>query len=343
MGINFGRCRRWLWLGIKYPLILAVVLLLSLWGVWCSGAVFYTVPGGAAWHGALTMGTTLLLFFGIGYGCRRHWVWLIVVALELGVSIHFARLTPEQVFRDAVWQKPWGRSPAVTIKNGIVTVHDVRDFDYRSEHDYDVRYRTVSFPLDEVRTLDLAVSHWDGLQDIAHTMLSFGFADGRHLALSMETRLPEGVSQNFLGGLYKQYELLDIFGTEEDLFRLRTDFRKEELYLYRTNATPEQVKRILRLALNRAALFHEYPRFYNSITRNCTTSLAPLLEVIDPGFTGDIRLLLNGYSDKMLYDLGYLAHRDGESFEELKERRRVDRYLNAENGENYSSTIRTDL
>ena len=75
--------------------------------------------------------------------------------------------------------------------------------------------------------------------------------------------------------------------------------------------------------LNRAVKLEREPEFYNSITENCTTSLAPLLREINPSFEGDIRLLLNGRSDELLYELGYLRHREGESFAELKRRSRV--------------------
>ena len=175
-----------------------------------------------------------------------------------------------------------------------------------------------------MQSVDLAISHWDGLEAVAHTMLSFGFRDGRHLAISMETRLPEGEEQGFLPGFYKQYEILMVIALEEDLFRLRTDFRGEELYLYRTNATPEQARTMLDSLLNRAVKLEREPEFYNSITENCTTSLAPLLREINPSFEGDIRLLLNGRSDELLYELGYLCHREGESFAELKQRSRVE-------------------
>lgn len=79
---------------------------------------------------------------------------------------------------------------------------------------------TRRFDLDKLSTLDFAVSHWDGMEFVAHTMLSFGFEDGRHLALSVETRLPEGVEQGTIPGLYKQFNVIYILADEEDLFGL---------------------------------------------------------------------------------------------------------------------------
>lgn len=284
---------------------------------------------------------TLLAFWLISV--RRRRFLAVVGAVELAVIGAFLAMTPERMFADVVWQKPWGRAPTVEFVGSRVMLHNVRDFHYRSVDDYDIRYTDFCIDPSTVRTVDVAVSHWDGLQAIAHTMLSFGFADGRYLAVSMETRLPEGVEQGFLPGLYHQYEILMILATEEDLFKLRTDYRHEELYLYRTNATPAQARELLDYVILRADSLSRHPEFYNSITRNCTTSLGPLLRVIDPTFEGDLRLLLNGYSDELLFELGYLKHQEEETFPELKKRRLADLYAALPSELGYSELIRTNL
>lgn len=323
---------------MRRALLPVSALLLAVVGIWSIGVAGFTFPWNGWVAAAGTWGWTAVIsgFWIAGWWSRFRWCWLALAVLELGALVWFLALTPERQFRETVWQSSWGRAPRVVYSGTEATIHDVRDFVYRSEQDYDVRYRTLSFDRTGVETVDLAVSHWDGLDRIAHTMLSFGFADGRHLAVSMETRLPEGAVQGFLPGLYKQYEILMVLATEEDLFKLRTNFRGEEFYLYRTNATPAQSRELLELILTGADELYRNPAYYNSITQNCTTSLAPLLRVINPTFTGDIRLLLNGRSDELLYDLGYLHHRDGESFAALKSRSRIA----PTDAEDYSSAIR---
>lgn len=308
-------------------------------GVWSAGAVFYAFgwsPVGAVVYSGVLLGCWLV-------GFLRRKLLLIPASMEFVVIVAFAAMTPERVFAETVWQAPWGRVPSVEVDANPITVRNVRDFRYRSVDDYEIRYIDFAFDPSTVRTVDVAVSHWDGMQAIAHTMLSFGFEDGRYLAVSMETRLPVGVEQGFLPGFYRQYELLMVLATEEDLFRLRTNFRKEELYLYRTNATPEQARALLDSIMRRADTLSKQPEFYNSIARNCTTSLAPLLRVIDPTFEGDLRLLLNGYSDELLFELGYLKCREGESFPDLKRRRLANRYVSQPSDLPYSRLIRTDL
>ncbi len=303
------------------PKLLAGVVLGGI-AIWCTGAVHYTIWSG--WGPAIFLVATVTLLI---LGCKRSWFWCILAVLELAVIGWFISLSAEHQFRDTLWQSPWGRTPRVTFANSLAEVWDIRDFTYRTPEDFDVHYINDTYDVNQIQSVDVAVSHWDGLQKIAHTMLSFGFADGRYIALSMETRLPIGMEQGFLPGLYKQYGIIMVLATEEDLFRLRTDYRKEELYLYRTNATPEQAHIMFQRLLEGANRLHRKPSYYNSITQNCTTSIAPLLRTINPTFHGDIRLLLNGESDQLLYELGYLAHRDGESFAELKERSLVNQYI----------------
>ena len=322
-------------LGVRVPLFAGIALI----GLWSAGAVFYAFH----WSGAMTaVYSGLLLGFWIG-GFRLRKLLLIPTGMACAVMVAFAAMTPERVFAETVWQAPWGRVPSVEYTGGVTTLRNVRDFRYRSVDDYDIRYVDFHFDPATVRSVDVAVSHWDGMQAIAHTMLSFGFEDGRYLAVSMETRLPVGVEQGFLPGFYRQYELLMVLATEEDLFKLRTNYRREELYLYRTNATAGQARVLLDYIVQRADSLSRHPEFYNSIARNCTTSLAPLLRVIDPSFEGDLRLLLNGFSDELLFELGYLKCREGETFAELKARRLADRYVLSEPDLPYSTQIRTNL
>ena len=316
--------------------------LLIIVGIWGLGVVYYNSNGGPGLRmTAAVIYPVIVLFLLIGtfrgnYSAARH-----LTVIELLIIFHFTLLTPEEVFHDTVWQRPWKLRAYTEFTGSTATIHHVRDFIYRTEKDFDDRYITMTVDLDKVTHLDVVLSHWDHLNEVAHTMLTFAFSDGQYLAFSMETRLPENVTQGMIPGLYKQYELLSIVGTEEDLFKLRTDYRKEELYLYRTNATKEEARFILKALLEAINRQHLHPKFYNSLTHNCTTSLSPLLRWIDPSFTGDIGLLFNGFSDELHYDLGYLAHREGESFAELKKRRKVNDYVNKH--PDYSTAIRYNL
>lgn len=306
------------WIKKAWQIAAAVVIVLV--AVWGAGVIYFCFdfPQGLRFWGMIAF--VALMLGDAAAGFKFRFCWLLAGIFELALILYFAGLTPEKVFAHTVFEPSWRKMPEISYAGTEVEINNIRNFQYRSVNDFDERYLDDTFDLNQLESMWVAVSYWGGNQDIAHTMVSFGFADDRFLAVSNEIRLPVGVPQDFLRGLYKRYEIISIFGTESDLFRLRTDFRRESLYLYRTNATPEQARTIFCYLAGRAEDLRTEPEFYNSLTRNCTTSLAPALRLINPSFTHDIRLLLNGESDQLLFDLGYLAHRDGESFDELKRR-----------------------
>ena len=256
-----------------------------------------------------------LWIFGLFF---QRAVW-ILLASQMFVGIYFLCVTPENSFQNVQWQTPWVRRPwaEFDLKEKKITFYDVRDFCYKSENDYQVRYLDMTVSPEELHSLDLAVSHWDGLESVAHTMLCFNFKNQKRLVLSMETRIPVGKKQGAVAGLFKQYEIIPVLGTPEDLFDLRIKHRGEDFYLYRTNTTPEQMRHLLRSV---AVYVNLKPEFYNTLTRNCTTSLLPLVEVLALDPIDDFRLVINGFSDQLLFRLGYLHCREGETFASLKSR-----------------------
>lgn len=319
------------------------LIFLLLTGIWNTGVIYYNLPlkGWKRSTAALTFIAACLIVIILSFRGNTMLI-LDLTVLQLLLIWYFITLTPSKCFKNTKWQVPWKRNPtAVFEPANTVTIHNIRDFNYRSVNDYDVNYISDRLNLAETVSLDLAVSHWDNLESIAHTMLSFEFANGKRLVFSVETRLPENTEQGFLPGLYKQFELLIIIGTENDLFKLRTNYRNEKLYLYRTNASAEQARSILHALLLAANRHVKHPQFYNSLTSNCTTSLIPMLRQIKPSFPGDIRLMLNGYSDEFLFKMGYLAKKSGETFAELKQRSLVNQYLNIK--EEYSRAIRSGM
>lgn len=293
-------------------------LFLFLTGVWCFFALRFCggVNDCTGWGSAF-------VFAGIAAGGRiffrgyRNLVFQLF--LQLPLLIWFLCLEPSP---DTVYQTPWKADADIRIHEPFVTVANVRDFHYRSENDYDVRYQQVTYDLREAAKLYLAVSHWDGLEKIAHTMLSFEFRDGKRVVLSVETRVPEGKSQGALPGLFKQFGLAMLWGTERDLLQLRTRFRQETLYLYPTAATPEDTAAIFLMLIRKTLETRRHPVFYNTLIRNCTTVLAePFLPILLEDKV-DFRLLFNGFVDELLWDAGWL-HLTGGDLEESKNRYRI--------------------
>ena len=139
------------------------------------------------------------------------------------------------------WQTDVAVLPYATRDGDLVTLHNVRNFDYRtSDQDFAPRYDDRTFDLRELDAVDLIAVYWMG-DAIAHIMVSFGFA-GEHVAISIETRKEKGEAYSSIAGFFKRYELIYVVGDERDLIRVRTNYRRpeEQVYLYRTRMKPRQ-------------------------------------------------------------------------------------------------------
>lgn len=214
----------------------------------------------------------------------------------------------KQPSHDRLWCPDLAVLPYAEIEHDRVQLKNIRDCDYRTESDYDVRHFDRQVMLGDVRTIDFIVVPFANAPLIAHTMLSFGLASGEQIVFSVEARLEQGESYSLVAGTNQDYELMWVVGTERDLIRLRTEVRKVDVYLYRTRATPEQVQRVFLAAVARVNQIARQPEFYDLVSNNCTTNIVDLVNELRPGSVPpDIRVLLPGHSDRMAYDLGLLA------------------------------------
>ena len=194
--------------------------------------------------------------------------------------------------------------------------------------------------LSQLTGIDLGIDYW-GSPWIAHPIVSFQFADAPPLCFSIETRKKLGQSYSAIGGLYRQIELIYVVADERDVIRLRTNYRKEDIYLYRTTISRPCARTFLEYIHSLNALRNK-PRWYNAITTNCTTSIRTQHPPNErPPW--DWRILLNGKGDEMMYERRLLLS-DGLPFAELKGRS----LINARAGEagdspDFSKLIRKGL
>ncbi|UKI33232.1 MAG: hypothetical protein L6W00_07080 [Lentisphaeria bacterium] len=142
------------------------------------GAAYYTFPWPEGWEFAASLLFFLLLPGLAAAGWFRGTLLAVMAALELAAILFFALRTPERAFDGVTWQRPWARAPHVEFDGARAKIGNIRNFRYRTETDFDSVYTSGEYDLDQLESVDLAVSHWDGLEAIAHTMLSFGFRTG---------------------------------------------------------------------------------------------------------------------------------------------------------------------
>ena len=249
--------------------------------------------------------------FGAGYVLAAFAVllktkgWLrvaLVAACPVFVAAWWASLRPSN---DRDWQPDVAVLPYGEVAGGRVALRNIRACDYRSPSDYDVRHHDRIFDLEKLRTVDLFQVHW-GSADIAHPMISFGFDDGEHVCVSIETRKEKGEEYSALKGFFRRYELTYVFADERDVVRLRTNYRRgEEVYLYRLRATSAQARALFLDYVRRAGELRENPEWYNAIFSNCTTAIRTQRAVTDR-MPWDWRMLANGRLDALLYERGMI-------------------------------------
>jgi len=210
---------------------------------------------------------------------------------------------------DRDWMVGFERLPEVTFDGDLVTIDGVRDYRWRSLDDVDVAYDTRAYDLSTVTSMwfCLSVFNPDGWQGPAHSLLSFGFADGRYLAISVEARKEVGESYSVWKGMARRFELMYVIGDERDLVLNRAVLRPDQVYLYPIDAPPDAIREILRDMLEGADRLREHPEFYDTLFNNCTTRLRDHVNAVVPGtIPATWEVQLPGYSDELLTSLGLI-------------------------------------
>ena len=234
---------------------------------------------------------------------------------------------------DRNWQTDVAVLPYATLDGDRVTIHNIRNFDYRSETDYTPAYYDKLFDLRQLEGVDLVAAYWMG-PAIAHVFISFAFAGGGHLAISIETRKEKGEEYSTTRGFFRQYELYYVVADERDVIKLRTNYRRdppEDVYLYRLRGKLENGRKLFMEYVKRINALRTTPEFYNTLTTNCTTNiwLHSLVNPDHPPFSW--KILASGYVPEYLYEQGRLDA-DGLSFAELQKTAHINLRAQAADG-----------
>ncbi len=279
-------------------------LLLTLWMGWSLLALSLggVGPGGAHWIRAL---------LAIGVGIGALWAYArrspqtsvgLLGSACLATTVWFATLQPSN---DRAWTEDQSRLPSVRFDGDTVHITDLRGFRYRSPGDWDARWFDASYDLSTLQGVDFAVERFSANEAVAHTLLSFPFADGRALAVSVEIRKEQGESYGVVAGMFRQYELMVVLGDERDLLELRAVHRQDDVYLHPMTASPEQARALLESLLQTAQDLHAQPRWYHTVQASCTSVLAQHLQTV-ADVPLDHRIYLPGYSDALAFELGLI-------------------------------------
>jgi hypothetical protein len=303
--------------------------------LWCGLALWFDFP----WASALVAGGFLV---GVGW---RYWTArreVVRVAWVAGgcavVLVWWFWLPPSN---ERVWN-PTGKVLAVPEWDGNrVTVRNLRNFLHTSPSTFEPRYTDVTFNLDELKSVDLLFDDFLGPGPISHTMMSFGFAGGPYLCLTIEPRREESEAYSVPRACFKGFEIIYYLGDERDIVYQCTNILHQDVYLYRLKLTAEQRQRLCRSVLNKAAKLAVQPEWYNFITNNCTNNLLWHGESQRIDWR-EYQVFLNGWGAPLLYERGLIATHL--PFADLKARSRINDLAGAAGAaDDFSRRIRVGM
>lgn len=323
---------------IQLVLLSIAWLVAILCAAWTIGALYFDLP-------ILALRVPIAAVFVFGWATlvflvRGRLLKLAAVCVPfILVLIWWLSLKPSN---SRAWQRDVAQTAWADVDGDIVTIHNVRNCDYHTEEDYTTYWETRTVRLSQITAMDLSIMYW-GSPWMAHPIVSFRFADALPLCFSIEARKQITQSYSALRSLYRQYTLIYVVADERDSIRVRANYRQgEDVYLYRTTASPERARQRFLEYLQRMNDLHAHARWYNAIATNCTTSIREQQSVTNR-IPWDWRILVNGKGDELLYERRNIAT-GGFPFAELKQRSQInERARVADKNPQFSRLIRDGL
>ena len=239
---------------------------------------------------------------------------LAAVACILVVALVASRFFLRQPTNQGDWEYGMETLPHVTIDGDVVQVQHQRDFAWSTsgpvssgyvDRSYDIRRLERVWFVEEPFT----IAPFSGFNGVAHTYFVFDFEDQPPVAISVEARRLRDQQYDVFRGLFNEYQLIYIWGTERDVSGLRAVQEKNHLYMYPVVGSIDSGRQLFLDLARTSQDLERRPRFYNSLTSNCTNELAKVANQAQPGaIPPNIGLILPGYADRELYGLGFLPH-----------------------------------
>ncbi len=233
-------------------------------------------------------------------------VLIVLLILMIAFCVYrFVYLKPSQTRN---WSPELAVLAQAEINENLVTIRNVRNFTYRSETEFTPAYYDRTYDLNKLKRADYAVVPFGGIPGLAHTFMSFEFEGDQFVSISIEVRKQIGERYSILRGLVKPYELIYVVGDEQDVVKLRTNYRTgEEVRLYPVKAEQRDLQAIFLDYMQRVNELSRKPEFYNIFTKTCTTDI---VKVINRATDHDIPLsykyFLPAFSDEYALERGLL-------------------------------------
>lgn len=286
--------------------LLALVVIAS--AGWSAAALYFSGPQNPVVQAVLAGTFALAALLALTALAFRRWRWRALTAYLVLFAAVVAWWLSIEPSNERDWQPDVAKLAYATVDGDKVTVHNIRNFDYRSETDYTPAWYDKTYDLSKLEGVDLVAVYWMG-PAIAHTLVSFAFAGGEHLAISIETRKEKGEAYSTIKGFFRQYELFYVVADERDVIRLRTNYRHdppEDVYVYRTQGRIENGRKLFLEYVRKMNALKAEPDFYNTLVNNCTTDIWYNTRVNATHMQFSWKILASGYVPEYLYESGRL-------------------------------------
>jgi hypothetical protein len=290
------------------------VLAAALW-LWSLLALWF-FPAWPSWMQFVVTIIALAVSVGHCWHARRIWKPLGLIAGFLLVRGLWEFNRPSN---DRVWIDVNARTVSAELNGDQVRIRNFRSAHWRTAKDYDLNWEERTYDLAQLRTVDFVISPFAFGRTFAHTFLTFGFADGEYVAISVEIRRERGESYSPVRGMFRHYEVTYVVGDETDLIALRTEVNQDPVYLFPIRTPVEKVRGLFVSLLQNANRLREQPEFYHTVLNTCHLHVVQHVNALRRHKIGfDWRNLLPGYADELASELGLIDF-DG-SLEQARER-----------------------
>ena len=235
-------------------------------------------------------------------------LYFVLIIIILIASLFAILNLSTKPSNDRTWNQDQAILPYAEINNNLITIRNIRNFTYASATSYTPNYYDKVFDLNKIKKVWYVVEPFAGIPGSAHTFLSFEFEDNQFISISVEIRKEKGETYSPIKGLFNNYELMYVIADERDVIKLRSNYRKDLVYVYPANTTKEKMQELFLDMIQRTNNLNQHPEFYNTITNTCTTNIVAHINKITPNRVPffNLRILLPANSDKLAYDLGLI-------------------------------------
>jgi len=272
----------------------------ALVALWMAGAIYYDLCRGAMWGCWLAAVWTcgVVVLFAIWQPLWQPF------ALMLGIAaLFFGWWVRQKPSHDREWDPGVAVLPRAVREGDVVTIENVRNFDYPAPDKFTPRYETRAVHLANLNGADIIFFNW-GSRWMSHPVLVFDFGPDGRVCVSIEVRYRKGQKYSVLRSLYRQQEVIFLVADERDVILRRTKHGpSQEAHLYRFKATPDELRTVFLDYIGAINSLHETPRWYHGVCANCTTTFYRLPS---RHFRYDWRVIANARLDEALYEAGRL-------------------------------------